>query len=124
MRTPGFGLSRRSSTSGVFPMAWTMSPYLPPQGLLSSWDSSTSESVVPGSVHHHGVVVRVRRRAAAQELERFRARVPELVGRPRRDHDGVAGGHLGALVAQLHQAASGDEEVDLLGEAVVVLVGR
>src|SRR5918997_420147 len=46
MRTPGLGLRRRNSTSGVLPIAWTMSPYLPPQGLVSSPGSSTSESVV------------------------------------------------------------------------------
>src|SRR5918999_2042219 len=46
MRTPGFGLRRRNSTSGVLPIAWTMSPYLPPHGLVSSPGSSTSESVV------------------------------------------------------------------------------
>src|ERR671911_1815702 len=49
MRTPGFGLRRRSSTSGVLPIAWTMSPYFPPHGLLSRRGSSTSESVVVGS---------------------------------------------------------------------------
>ena len=26
IRTPGFGLNRLSSTSGVFPIAWTRSP--------------------------------------------------------------------------------------------------
>src|SRR4029079_11815315 len=31
--------------------------------------------------------------------------------------------HLGALLAQLHQPAPGGEQVDLLGDAVVVLVG-
>src|ERR671919_2028440 len=46
MRTPAFGLKRRNSTSGVLPIAWTMSPYLPPHGLLSRRGSSTSESVV------------------------------------------------------------------------------
>src|SRR5919106_2440711 len=46
MRTPALGLRRRSSTSGVLPIAWTMSPYLPPHGLLSRRGSSTSESVV------------------------------------------------------------------------------
>src|ERR687896_239762 len=46
MRTPGFGLRRRNSTSGVLPIAWTMSPYLPPQGRVSSPGSNTSESVV------------------------------------------------------------------------------
>src|ERR687891_246985 len=46
MRTPGLGLKRRNSTSGVLPIAWTMSPYLPPQGRVSSPGSNTSESVV------------------------------------------------------------------------------
>src|ERR671914_319580 len=46
MRTSGFGLRRRSSTRGVLPIAWTMSPYLPPHGLVSSPGSNTSESVV------------------------------------------------------------------------------
>src|SRR3954462_14344288 len=35
MRTPGFGDRRRSSTSGVLPMAWTRSEYRPPQGRLA-----------------------------------------------------------------------------------------
>src|ERR687892_1247346 len=46
MRTPGLWLKRRNSTSGVLPIAWTMSPYLPPQGRVSSPGSNTSESVV------------------------------------------------------------------------------
>src|SRR5918999_1647880 len=46
MRTPGFGLRRRNSTSGVLPIAWTMSPYLSPQGRVSRPGSNTSESVV------------------------------------------------------------------------------
>src|SRR3954452_9696964 len=46
MRTPGCGERRLSSTRGVFPIASTMSPYLPPQGLLSRPGSSiASESV-------------------------------------------------------------------------------
>src|SRR5919198_487598 len=49
MRTPGLGESRLSSTSGVWPMASTMSPYLPPQGLLPrSGSSIASESVASG----------------------------------------------------------------------------
>src|SRR5215210_4325833 len=98
MRTPGLGLSRRSSTSGVFPIAWTMSPYLPPQGLLSRPGSSTSESVVPGhpgSPDDERIVVRVRRRAAAQELQGLAARVAELVRLSRWDHHCVTGGHRG-----------------------------
>src|SRR3954466_5969634 len=46
MRTPGCGERRFSSPRGVFPVASTMSPYLPPQGLLSRPGSSiASESV-------------------------------------------------------------------------------
>src|SRR3954468_5725238 len=46
MRTPGCGERRFSSTSGVLPIASTMSPYLPPHGLLSRRGSSiASESV-------------------------------------------------------------------------------
>src|SRR3954469_23805974 len=48
MRTPGLGEMRFSSTSGVLPMACTMSPYLPPQGRVSrSGAPIASESVVP-----------------------------------------------------------------------------
>src|ERR687884_1414828 len=47
MRTPGLGDSRRSSTSGVWPMAATMSAYFPPQGRLSRRGSIiASKSVV------------------------------------------------------------------------------
>src|SRR4051794_25498146 len=47
MRTPGLGDNRFSSTSGVLPIDWTMSPYLPPQGRLPKCGSSiASESVV------------------------------------------------------------------------------
>src|SRR2546428_2393767 len=35
MRTPGWGEKRRSSTSGVCPIACRMSAYLPPHGWLS-----------------------------------------------------------------------------------------
>ena len=49
MRTPGLGDSRLSSTSGVLPIAATMSAYLPPHGRFSSSGSSiASESVVAG----------------------------------------------------------------------------
>src|ERR687898_1211435 len=91
MRTPGFGLSRRSSTTGVLPIAWTMSPYFPPQGLLSRRGSSTSESVVPLTrayalrlLGEHRVLVRVCGCAAAEELQRLGAGVPELVAGGRR----------------------------------------
>src|SRR5438045_3569457 len=66
MRTPGFGERRFSSTRGVLPIAWTMSPYFPPQGRLSRRGSIiASESVVS----------RVRLLAA---------------GHRRQDHQGVA----------------------------------
>src|SRR5918995_6222405 len=130
MRTPGFGLSRRSSTSGVLPIAWTMSPYFPPQGLFSRRGSSTSESVVPLTrayalrlLGEHRVLVRVCGCAAAEELQRLGAGVPELVAGAGRDHHRVARGHLALVGAQAHPAASAREEVDLLGHAVVVLLG-
>src|SRR5437016_5143999 len=47
-RTPGLGLSRRSSTSGVLPIAWTRSAYRPPQGRFSNGGSGTSPRIVPG----------------------------------------------------------------------------
>src|SRR3954449_9022197 len=48
MRTPGLGDRRLSSTRGVCPIAWTMSPYLPPHGRLSRRGSIiASKSVVP-----------------------------------------------------------------------------
>src|SRR5919201_2659808 len=49
MRTPGLGENRLSSTSGVWPIACTMSPYFPPHGRLSRRGSIiASKSVVPG----------------------------------------------------------------------------
>src|SRR5919106_5966698 len=49
MRTPGLGLSRFSSTSGVLPMASTMSAYLPPHGRSVRRGSTiASESVARG----------------------------------------------------------------------------
>src|SRR5205807_2655112 len=49
MRTPGLGAKRRSSTSGVCPIASRMSAYLPPHGPLSSRGSIiASKSVVVG----------------------------------------------------------------------------
>src|ERR1700742_345046 len=71
MRTPAFGESRRNSTSGVLPMHWTMSAYLPPQGRLSRPGVATSESVVPEARAR-----RTRRRSAT-------------AGHRRQDHDGV-----------------------------------
>src|SRR5438128_11210028 len=49
MRTPGLGERRRSSTSGVCPIASRMSAYSPPHGRLSSRGSIiASKSVVVG----------------------------------------------------------------------------
>src|ERR671923_371030 len=128
MRTPGFGLSRLSSTSGVLPIAWMMSPYLPPHGRLSSRGSSTSESVVPlhGAriallLGDHRVVVRVGRSAAAQEPERLGGRVPELLAHARWDHHAGACLHVALPLAEAHPPASVGEEVDLLALAVEVL---
>src|SRR5688572_12954510 len=73
MRTPGLGLKRLSSTSGVFPIDWTRSPYLPPHGRLSRRGSSTSGSVgrrPPGSAPRLG------ERAPEAQLEDVR---PDLL---------------------------------------------
>src|ERR671923_255239 len=60
------------------------------------------------------VLVRVRRRAAAQQHERLVAGVPQLVRKPGRDHDRVAGPHVGLLPAEPHAPRAGGEVVDLL----------
>src|SRR5436189_6393579 len=53
MRTPGFGDSRFSSTSGVLPIASTMSPYRPPQGRLPT-SSNTPKAYSPGGGARRG----------------------------------------------------------------------
>src|SRR4051812_6854375 len=52
MRTPGLGDRRLSSTSGVLPMASTMSPYVPPQGRLRSMGSTITSESVALAQHH------------------------------------------------------------------------
>src|SRR3954468_23703704 len=47
-RTPGLGLRRRSSTSGVLPIACTMSVYRPPHGRFWRGGTDTSRRIVPG----------------------------------------------------------------------------
>src|SRR2546423_6006319 len=70
---------------------------------------------------HDGVIVRVRRRAAAQQDERFLAVVEQLVRGSRRDHDAVAGDDLGLIVPEAHPAGAGDEVVELFAPRVIVL---
>ena len=70
-----------------------------------------------------GVLVRVRGGAAAEQDERLGARVEELVHRARRDDHAVAAAHGGLVVAEPHRPRAREEEVDLLGDAVVVLGG-
>src|SRR3954454_21537983 len=120
MCTPDLGLSERSSTSGVLPIAWITSPYFPPHGRFSSRGSKASESVVL-LLEHHGVGVRVAGRAAAQQAQRLGAGRPQLVAHAWGDHDGVAGADHLLLVAEAHAAGAVREEVDLLGGSVVVL---
>src|SRR5688500_6086835 len=48
MRTPGFGESFFSSTSGVCPIASIVSPYLPPHGRLSMRGPVTEKRLAPG----------------------------------------------------------------------------
>src|SRR6476469_1520827 len=70
--------------------------------------------------YEDGVLVRVGRRAAAQQDERLVARVDEAVHLPGRDDDTVARRDVALLVAERHVAVPGREEVQLLGDAVVV----
>src|SRR3954451_961822 len=105
MWTSGLGLSERSRTSGVLPIAWTMSPYFPPHGRLSSRGSKASERVVL-LLEHHRVGIGVPGRAAAQQPQRLRAGAPELVAHAGRYHDRVAGGDRALLVAQAHAAGA------------------
>src|SRR5918999_790633 len=138
MRTPGLGLRRRNSTSGVLPIAWTMSPYLPPQGRVLSPGSSTSESVVrcraglegdvlltePGLLRQDGVLVRVGGRAAAQEAQRLVPGRPHLVADAGSDHDRGARPDLPLVSGEPHASVAVREEVDLLPLAGEVLRGR
>src|SRR5262245_30008891 len=71
-----------------------------------------------------GVVVRVRRRAAAEDAQLARAVVRQLVPRTRRDEHRVARAHARALAADLQLTGSLDDEVDLLRQAVVVALRR
>ena len=75
------------------------------------------------SLQQDGVLVFIRRRTAAQETQRQAARVADLMLRPRRDGDGVAGTDLAGLVAHLHPSRACQDIVDLLGSRVVVRGG-
>jgi chromate reductase len=69
-----------------------------------------------------GVLVRVGRRAATEEAQRLARR--DRVPRARRDQDRVARTDLARLAVDLHRAAALDDEVELLGAAVVVALRR
>ena len=70
-----------------------------------------------------GVLVRVGGRAAAEQHERLGTRVAQLVHRAGRDHHAVAGAHGRLLAVESHRPHPGQEQVDLLRDAVVVLGG-
>src|SRR4051794_29872670 len=105
MRTPGFGEKRFSSTRGVLPIAWTMSPYFPPHGRLSR----------RGSIIASESVVRRLRVLAA--------------GHRRQDHEGVALTNRGiqalqnpnVLVVQIHVHVA--VELPVLAEELPLGVG-
>src|SRR5579875_840277 len=72
IRTPGLGLRRLSSISGVWPIDWMMSPYRPPQGLFwrrsraiasrsiaTAWYAGAGATVLYGYVYVEVVVVLV-----------------------------------------------------------------
>src|SRR5215208_1081383 len=100
---------------------------LGPEGFAGAGTAKASESSAASArarpmrlrLHEDGVLVRVGGRAAAEQHERLRAGVDELVVRARRDHHGVAGADAGLVLAQSHAAHALREQVDLLGDAVV-----
>src|SRR5437763_10599827 len=101
-RTPGLGLRRLSSTSGVLPIAWTRSPYRPPHGRFWRGGTGTSKRIVKGRCAAH----RPSQRASGLEglLERGgRLEARRLAGG---DLDGLAG----LRVAALARGALGDAE--------------
>src|SRR5436305_7751345 len=58
MRTPGLGLRRLSSTMGVWPIDWTMSPYRPPHGLFLSCSAAIALlmiATVAGQPGNHSI---------------------------------------------------------------------
>ena len=99
---------------------------LPPQGagLLRRPFADGLPAGSGGPLDQHRVVVRVRRRAAAEQHQRLLGVVPELVLGARRDRHAVARADLEGLVAELHPPAARGEQVELLGPAVVVRRGR
>src|SRR3954451_13523069 len=70
------------------------------------------------------VVVRVRRHAAAEELQLTVSVVLERVPRALRDECGVARPYVASLAVDLEFARALQDEVDLLGRAVVVPLRR
>src|SRR5690348_11520726 len=71
-----------------------------------------------------GVVVGVRRRAAAEDAELGRAVVLELMPRARRDENRVAGADGAGVAVDLNAAGPFDDEVDLFRRAVVMPLRR
>src|SRR5918998_817547 len=78
---------------------------------------SAAYPAAPGTEHRRGlgagqdgVLMRVRRRAAAEQDERLGTVVDELVLGAGRDHDHVTRAHAGLLAGQPHAAGAGREE--------------
>src|SRR5918997_5509362 len=100
-------------------------------GVVLAVVMSAAYPAAPGTEHRGGlgagqdrVLVRVWRRAGAQQDERLRAVVDELVLGAGRDDDHVTRAHARLFAGQPHQAGTGGEEVDLLGAAMEVGLGR
>src|SRR4051812_4033001 len=124
MRTPGLGERRLSSTSGVLPIASTMSPYLPPHGRFWRPGSIiTSESVAPSSASaeqqsadgHPDVAAAVHRTDSKPDADAVEAaqRAARLGRQPHPEVDG--GGAGGAQALASHEQVAGPP--DLLGRA-------
>src|SRR5215218_683191 len=109
------GVVARAAASGC-PTAVVMARGYPGQAAPHPGEAPGSRRSAPWSARsrQHGVLVRVRRRAAAQQHERLRAVVDEPVLGAGPDDDGVAGPDGGLLAGEDHAAGAGGEEVDLL----------
>src|SRR6266849_426577 len=86
--------------------------------------SAIQSPLLLGTLLEERVVVRVRRRAAAEDPQLAGPVVLERVPRARRDQDCVARTKEARLAVELHLALTLEHEVDLFADAVIVALGR
>src|SRR4051794_32493093 len=118
MRTPGLGLSRLSSTSGVLPIAWTRSPYRPPHGRFCRGGTVTSKRIVKAGARAAPAFTARRRLRLESLLERCGGLEARRLGRG--DLDRLAG----LRVAALARGALRHAELAEAGQADLVAAGQ